>query len=180
MLMLVNGWDVAVDNNRSKSVGAQLTVTPVAPLTIYLNAMYGPERANDDADARTMLDLAAIWKATSRVTLGLNADDGREKNAVTPGENASWSGVAGYVRATVAGTFSLALRAEYFADPDGARTAVAQDLAEVTVTPELRLTPRLLVRGDLRVDHSSREVFEKGDGRTNTQPTILLGVLYAF
>jgi hypothetical protein len=180
MVMLVNGWDVAVDDNRSKSVGAQLALTPVAPLTIYLNAMYGPERVNDDADARTMLDLAAIWKATSRVTLGLNADDGREKNAVTPGETARWNGIAGYVRAAVAGPLSLALRAEYFADPDGARTATAQDLAEVTVTPELRLTPRLMVRGDLRVDHSSRDVFEKGNGHTDTQPTALLGVLYAF
>src|SRR5499425_1815459 len=48
MIMLVNGWDVAVDNNRSKSVGAQLAWTPTPTLTVDLNGMYGPERTNND------------------------------------------------------------------------------------------------------------------------------------
>src|SRR6185436_13237563 len=44
MVMVVNGWDNAVDENRSKSVGAQVAVTPAPSFSIYLNGMYGPER----------------------------------------------------------------------------------------------------------------------------------------
>jgi len=180
MVMLVNGWDVAVDNNHSKSVGAQLAWTPSPALTIDLNGMYGPERTDNDSDPRSLVDLVAIWKTTDRLTVGVNADYGEEEGAVLPGETATWSGVAGYLRATAAGPFSLALRGEYFADPDGARTGVPQFLAEGTVTPELRMSPRLFMRSDLRVDHSNRDAFEKGSGNVARQPTISFEVIYAF
>lgn len=180
MVMLVNGWDLAVDNNRSKSVGAQVAMTPVSTVTVYLNGMYGPERADNDSDPRAMLDLAAIWKATNHVTLGVNVDRGSERNAVTPGRTASWNGIAGYARVAVSGPFSLILRGEYFADPDGARTGQSQYLAETTLTPELRVTPRLLLRADVRVDHSNRDEFERRDGLVRTQPTVLLNVIYSF
>ncbi len=180
VLMLVNGWDVAVDDNRSKSVGVQLTLTPVRSLSICLNGMYGPERTNDDSDPRSLLDLAATWKPNDHFSLGWNGDYGRERGAVGPGRDATWSGLAGYVRVSVTEALALALRGEYFADPDGARTGMPQDLAEGTLTPELKVAPRLLVRSDLRVDHSNREAFERGSGRAHTQPTFLLNLIYAF
>ena len=37
MVEVVNGWDLLRDNNSSKSVGAQLALTPVAPLQVLLN-----------------------------------------------------------------------------------------------------------------------------------------------
>ena len=180
MVMLVNGWDVAVDNNDSKSVGAQLAWTPAAPLSVFLNGMYGPERTNVESDPRTLLDLVTIWKMADRVVLGVNADYGEEKGAVLPGETATWSGVAGYLRTAVVGPLSVALRAEYFADPDGARTGVAQYLAEGTLTPEVRVSPRLLMRGDIRVDASNRDAFEKGNSLVTRQPTISFETIYAF
>ena len=180
MLVVANGWDVAKDNNHSKSVGAQLLFSPSPALTMDLNGMYGPERTNNDSDARSLLDLVAVWKTTDRLTLGVNADYGEEKGAVLPGEIATWSGVAGYVRAVVAGPLSVALRGEYFADPDGARTGLAQYLAEGTVTPEVRVSPRMLFRGDIRVDHSNRDAFEKKTGFVDTQPTVSFEALYSF
>ena len=180
MVMLVNGWDVAVDNNDSKSVGGQLAWTPAAPLTVFLNGMYGPERTNDDSDPRKLLDLVTIWKMTDRVVLGANADYGEERGAVQPGQTATWSGVAGYVRTALGGPFSVALRGEYFADSDGARTGLAQYLVEGTLTPEVRVSPRLLMRSDIRVDHSNRDAFEKASGHVTSQPTILFEAIYAF
>ncbi len=180
LLMLVNGWDVARDNNRSKSVGAQIPLTPVAALSVILNAMTGPERTADDADPRTLLDLVAIWKAGARLTLGVNADRGTDRSAVANGGDAGWSGVAGYLRLGVTAPFALSLRAESFDDRDGARTGTAQSLAGFTATPELRLTPRLVVRGDFRVDRSNRRVFEKAVGFAHDQPTVLIEALYGF
>src|SRR5262245_62016170 len=109
-VMVVNGWDVAVDNNDSKSVGGQLVWTPAPPLTVLASGMYGPERTNDDSDARSVLDVVALWILSDRVSLGVNADRGEEKGAVVAGRTATWSGVAGYVRLGVTGPFSVALR----------------------------------------------------------------------
>jgi hypothetical protein len=178
--MVVNGWDVARDNNRSKSVGGQIALTPATGFSLYLNGMWGPERAGNDGDPRTLLDAVAIFKAASRLTLGANGDWGMDQNAVGPGADAQWSGAAGYVRLLVTPSFALIARGETLNDRDGARTGVAQTLTEFTLTPELRLTPHLLVRGDARIDRSNHDVFEKSQGFTDSQPTALFNVIYSF
>jgi len=178
--MVVNGWDVARDNNRSKTLGAQLTLTPRKELSIYVDGMWGPERTDNDSDPRSLLDAELIFKAAAGMTLGANADWGSEKNAIGGTEDATWSGVAGYIRVTVRPGFDVTARAESFADPDGARTGTAQYLSELTLTPELRLTPHLLLRADARNDRSTRSVFQKGNDVTDNQPTVLFNVLYSF
>lgn len=181
LLMVVNGWDVAEDNNRSKTVGGQLMLTPASSFTIALTGMTGPERTGADGagDARTVLDGSALWKVAEHFTLGANGDLGNEPHAAAAGADARWSGLAIYARGT-SGSLALSLRAEAFDDRDGARTGTAQKVDEFTLTPEARLAPHLLLRSDLRVDRSDHPVFEKGAGHTDTQPTILLNLLYDF
>ena len=185
VLMLVNGWDVARDNNRGKSLGAQVALAPLAPLTVIVSGMTGAERTGSP-DRRNLLDLVAIFKANSRLTLGANADWGTERNAVPgsfgayPPRDASWRGVAGYLRCGLTESFAIAVRAERFDDMDGVRTGVTQKLSEWTVTPELRLTPHILLRGDVRVDRSDQPVFEKPTGPVKTQPTAMVEALYSF
>ena len=177
--LLVNGWDVAEDNNRSKTAGGQLLLTPAAPWSITLNAMTGPERANDDSDPRTLFDGSVVWKVTPHATLGANGDWGSERGAVAAGQVARWNGYAGYARAAC-GNVALSLRGESFDDRDGARTGTAQRLTEFTLTPEARCTPNLMVRADLRVDHSNRRVFDRRMGSFENQPTVSLNVIYSF
>jgi len=180
MAMVVNGWDVARDNNRSKSVCAQIVVMPVGTLALTLNGMWGPERSGNDADGRTMLDAVATFKLGERTTMGINGDWGTDANAAGPGADARWSGVAGYLRLTVTPSFAVSARGEVFDDRDGARTGTAQTLREATVTPELRLTPHLLLRADARLDHSDLSVFEKDAGFAGSQPTLLFDVVATF
>jgi hypothetical protein len=180
LAMLVNGWDVAVDNNRGKSVGAQITLTPSSPVTISLTGMFGPERTDNNSDPRTLLDVVAIFRTSSRVTLGGNFDWGSDQDALGPGRDGRWSGFAGYTRLSMTGAFAISLRGEYFNDRDGVRTGVIQELTEVTVTPELRLSPHMLLRGDARVDHSNHTVFEKAKGPADTQPTAFLQAICSF
>jgi hypothetical protein len=183
-LMVVNGWDNAKDNNRSKSVGGQVTLTPTRSLTVYVNGTVGPERDDDVGDDRRLFDVCATWKATKRVTLGGNVDYGTEENApiaVGGPKDATWSGGAAYAKLGVSSRFSLALRVEQFDDRDGWRTGVAQRLREITLTPEYRASDHLVLRGDLRLDTSDTEVFEKRDGETtDRQPTALFNALYVF
>jgi len=180
MLMVVNGWDNARDNNRAKSIGAQLTYTPTSTLSLTLNGMTGPEQTGNDTNNRTLLDLVAVWHPIDRVTLGLNVDRGAEAGAVAAGKTATWKGAALYAKAQLSGTFSLALRGERFDDPDGARTGVAQRLSEITLTPEVHAGKHLIVRGDLRIDHSDRSVFEKESGVTEHQVTVGMNFIYLF
>ena len=102
----------------------------------------------------------------------------RESGLLT-GENAVWSGIASYVRFSVTPTFAVTLRGESF-DDSGIRTGIDQTLREVTLTPELRLTPSVLIRADARIDRSNRAVFEKDAGFVRSQPTVLFDVIYSF
>ena len=181
MVMLANGWDNVKDNNSAKTFGAQLTWTPAGSLSVTGNFCTGPERTDANGDPRTVWELVAQWKATDLTVFGLDLLYGTERGAVVPGQLAAWTGVVGYARLGVSGLFALCLRAEYFDDGDGARTGVAQRLKDVTVTPELRVSPHFIFRSDLRVDWSDRPVFEKKGGETSrTQPTVALNAIYMF
>ncbi len=182
MLMLVTGWDDARDNNSAKSVGANLTYTPSKAVTLTASFITGPERAGVNSDPRTVYEIVAQWKLTDLTVFGLDALHGTERGAVTPGETAAWSGLAAYARLGLSSTFALCLRAEVFDDRDGARTGTAQTLTELTLTPELKVTPHLTFRADLRLDSSDRPVFEDHGGALSkkSQPTVLLNALYLF
>ena len=182
MVMLVNGWDNAKDNNTAKSFGAQLTWTPSKSVTAVANYLVGAERNETNGDARNVVNVNAQWKATDRIVLAVDAVYGSEPNAVTQGQTAMWNGIVGYARFGLSDTFALVFRGEFFNDRDGARTGVAQKLKEVTLTPELKVGSHLVFRGDLRVDFTDKEVFEGSDGALTKkqQPTVLLNALYAF
>ena len=178
--MVVNGWDLARDNNRSKTLGGSLTLTPRPRLTIIATGFAGPERSGDDSHSRNLLDLVTIVKPTDRLTLGANLDWAMEDDAVGSNHDGRWSGAAGYARVTFPGNFALSLRGEFFDDPDGLRTGVSQKLHEFTVTTEARLTPHFLLRGDVRVDQSNLTLFESSGALRRTQPTAMVEAIYSF
>lgn len=181
-VQVVNGWDDVKDNNSSKTLGLGLGVTPSAKVSLGATYLYGPEQTGNDHDARGLLDLVATFRPTDTVTVGLNLDRGTESGLGAAGGSALWWGVAGYLRLSLSSTFALAFRGEYFDDRDGVRTGTVQELKEVTLTPEVKVGSHVVLRGDVRVDFSDREVFEDRDGALTrkSQTTILLNVLYTF
>src|SRR3981081_1400237 len=150
MVGVVNGWDLVRDNNRSKSIAAQLALTPVAPLSVFLNWIGGPELANNNHTKRNVFDLVAILKPTTRLTLGLNGDYGKENGTslVNPGSDATWKGIAGYATFALTSKFSVAFRGETFHDDDGVRlgTSTRATLSEGTFTPTYKFTDHVLLR----------------------------------
>lgn len=178
--MVVNGWDVARDNNTSKTLGGQLAWTSGGPFGLTVSALTGPERSGDNSDARSVIDVVATLRPPGRLTLAANGDWGTEADAVGPGQDGTWKGIALYARLSLSDRCALTARGEYFEDLDGVRTGVAQKLRELTLTPETRVTPHFGLRGDLRVDHSSQLVFDKPGGPSQTQPTVLFEALYSF
>lgn len=180
LLMIVNGWDNALDNNRAKSVGFQLGYTPTSAVSAYFNFISGAEMTDNNTDHRTVVDVVATWKPTEQLGLGLNLDVGREQGTFGPGLESRWSGAASYLHYDWTDRFATAFRVEVFDDRDGARTGTVQRLKEFTVTPAFKLGTHLVARADLRYDWSDQEVFEKRSGYVSHQPTAAMEVLYFF
>ena len=180
MLMIANGWDNPVDNNASKTVGAQIVLSPGSDAKIYLNAVFGPEQNNNNRDNRTVVDLVGIFPLSEKVTLGINADYGNEADLKGPGEAAAWYGAALYAKAQFTELFSLAFRAELFDDKDGVRTGIKQKLTGFTLTPALNLADGIVLRTDLRYDSSSELVFNKEGKMEKSQLTLGMNLLFAF
>jgi Putative beta-barrel porin-2, OmpL-like. bbp2 len=185
MLLVVNGWDNVQDNNAGKSVGAQLALTPAAPVAVYLNYIGGPEKTDTNGYVRNVFDVVATWKAMRTLTLGLNGDYGVENGAslAEPGRNAVWKGVAGYARFDVTRTFALAFRGETLHDEGGTRfgTGVSTTVSEATVTPTLRFGDRFVFRGEMRYDRANDNVFVQQDGTpTRHQMTIAGNVIFVY
>ena len=79
------------------------------------------------------------------------------------------------------GASPSALRGEAFWDLDGYRTGTTQRILEATLTPEVRVTDGLLLRGEVRIDDSSAAVFQREDGLLrHYQPTLAVDALYVF
>jgi hypothetical protein len=176
-LFVVNGWDNAIDNNRSKTFGGQVAVTPADGISLLAGAFYGPERDDNNRDNRVILDFVGTYVASPLITFGLNGDYGREKYGE---DRARWMGVACYVRVNPTSDLSLSVRAEQFRDLEGVRTGLIQTLQEMTFTPEFRPAERFILRGDVRIDHSAEHVFMKRSQYTQTQPTLALNVIFLY
>ena len=183
--MVVNGWDVAVDNNKSKSIGAQLAIKPVDPVAFYVNYIGGPENEADNSSLRHVVDLIATLTVNPMLSLGVNADFGTEDgtSAIRPGANGKWSGFAGYAKISTPGPFSLGLRAETFKDEGGTRLGVGEArVNEFTITPTLKFGNNFVLRAEGRYDHSSDvEVFEDDRGLLKKgQGTVGLNAIWVY
>jgi hypothetical protein len=184
MLEVVNGWDLLRDNNSSKSLGAQLTLTPVAPLSVLLSWIGGPELADDNHTNRNVFDVVVIFKPTKTLTLGANGDYGIEDatSLVTPGSDAVWKGIAGYATLAVTSKLSVALRGETFHDDDGVRlgTGIRTTLSEGTFTPTYKFTDHVLLRGEVRFDKASLPILTRERALNDKQTTFGANVIFLY
>lgn len=187
MVMLAQGSDVVKDNNSSKSVGAQLTITPAKKWIFYANYLGGAERKDDNHDLRHTFDVVSVFKATSNLSFAVDAVYGTDANAVSAGHGGNWAGGALFARYNFNQHWALAARGELFDDKGGVRTGAVQRLSSFVVTPEYKLPVRIgelkstfVLRGDLRFDKSDHDVFQQDAAYRNRQVTSSVNLLYMF
>jgi len=181
---VVNGWDNFNDDGSSKTLGLSVNVTPVEQFSVAVNLMNGREKDLQTGirSDRFLSDTVITVKPVKNLTFVVNTDYAIQSNSAPDGEDAKWYGVAGYVKYDFTNFFSTAVRAEYFKDPQGARTLTPQTAKEVTLTPEFRVAKDLIVRPEYRHDWSDKDVF---DSHHNTldkknQDTIAFAVMYTW
>jgi putative OmpL-like beta-barrel porin-2 len=165
---ILKGWNVTYDNNDRLSYGLSVGWTPSDKVSFTANYLGGPERNGDNDDRRDLLDLQLTWALSSTLSSAVNVDLGRDANAVAPGRDASWGGIAVYLRQNVGERFSPTLRAEYFADTEGFATGVAQHVVAFTLTGDTRVGAKtsfvkLLLRPEVRYDRSDVPFFTHRD-----------------
>lgn len=167
-----NGWDVFresasvaadgdVADEKTLELGASLP--PFGPLTIIASAYIGNE-PGAQVGRRDLVDVILTLTASDALSFILNADWAQQEDAVTPGADAEWKGVAGYANYLFADQWRVALRGEWFDDEDGFRTGVGQEWKEVTGTLAYAPLDAIELRGELRYDWSDADSFVDSDG----------------
>ena len=173
---VLNGWNNVKDNNASKSVAAQVVVAPTDRVSLAATWMGGAEQTAVDG-WRHMVDAIVNVTLTPRVKLQLNADLVRDRGL---GPGVGWHGVAA-LRAQLTPAWTLAPRLEWFADPQGVSTGVAQDVVEGTLTVQRTIAAGLSARAEYRVDRSTMAFFPNEDGTTRRwQQTVGVGLFYGW
>jgi hypothetical protein len=193
---VANGWEVALDNNRGKTIGARLDLLPADGVALGLNALYGPEVAGTDAQQRTLLAADATLQPVSRLIVGLEANYGRQ--LIGGGASGTWTGISGTAFWRLGRSTGLTVRGETLRDKDGLASGTPQTLQSLTISPwyfyreaqegifsniertTFRL-PAFSLRPALRIDHSDQPVFETADGSLrNTNVRGILELVYLF
>ena len=185
---LVNGWDNFNDEGSSKTLGLTVNVTPAEQFSLAINLMNGREQdiqTNIESN-RFLSDTVITVKPVKNLTFVVNTDYAIQSSSAPDGGDAKWYGIAGYAKYDFSDLFSTTVRAEYFKDPQGARTLTPQTAKEVTLTPEFRVAKDLIVRPEYRHDWSNEKVFDSRHSTADNpdkqkhQDTIALAVMYTW
>ncbi len=185
-LRLCNGWDRVVDDSGHKDVMGRLGVTPGPSTSVGVVGYYGAEQVVSDAKRygvnvvlNQRVGTASVW---------IQGDYGKEEaNAALPDpqRDAEWWALGGWLAYDVTPKLGVALRGDYLDDHQGARTTAAfglpagglrHKLWSTTGTLNVRTWPSVLVRPELRYDHSNLTPF---DGK-QSQVTLALSVAYMY
>jgi hypothetical protein len=154
-LHLLNGWQLAGDDNRAKTLGTQLAWAGERG-SVTLNTLIGPELAGDDTHWRFFGDLVAQVRLLEVLTLAATADAGLQQR---PGGDATWQAAALYGRFALGKILAVCLRVELYRDAGGAISGVPQTLREGTATLEIRPADSLIIKLEARHDWSSAAIF---------------------
>lgn len=182
-----NGWDIVKESASNSAGGEQAdgkTVELGASATLAkwasLSAAYysGDEPGTTGVGTRSLLDVVVNFPVTDALSFGLNYDMGEQEKGTATGNDAEWSGLAGYVNYKINDQWRIAGRLESFDDEDGFRTGTAQKYNEATVTLAYSPGQNSELRFEVRQDEADTNFFN--GGTDDTQRLIGVQAIYKF
>lgn len=174
--IVANGWDDDVDNNKGKTGGLYGLWSPSLAAHFGLGVLYGPEKDGQENDDRSAVVGTLLLQPTESWVIGAESIYGQEPHSAVGGGTARWYGEMLFTHLRFDRHWAATLRVDSFDDAGGSRTGTPQVLREITLSPQyligggfygifryldrttLRL-PELVLRLDLRRDHSTAPVF---------------------
>lgn len=182
-LYVYNSWNSLYDNNESKTLGVQLKYTPSSAVTVIYNFLGGPERADTEADLKTVHELNATWVVNDTWILAADLLTGKEEKALVSNTKAAeWSGALLLAKYQLTEKSYLSPRFEIYHDQDGYTLGGGdQTVQTATLTYGKSLTRGLEFRAEARADKSNQKTFVAEGGTTkDSQTTLLAALLFNF
>ena len=158
------------------AVGAQLALTPVEGLSVYVNLL-------DGSASGTIIDLTAAYQITEKFKLGLNVAD----FSGVP-DDTGFTGFALYPSYAVNKNFSLGLRAENFKakkagspfGPSFSNVVADESVTAFTLSANLK-SGGLTFIPEFRLDSGSKDMFVDSDAMaTKSASQVTFAVVYGF
>lgn len=178
-----NGWDNLKDDNGDKTLELAFSLAPMPGLSLATQVYSGKEASTTTgvAGSRTLVDIVLSYTPMDPLTLVLNYDTGGQKDAVTVGETAKWSGLAAYINYKLGEQWRVSYRGEMFDDKDGFKTGTMHKWKESTLTLAFMPDSNVELRAEVRGDKSDKEFFTKKDGSaTKSQNSFAIEGIYKF
>ncbi len=185
-LRLTNGWDRVAATSGHKEVMGRLGLYPGATTSLGVVGFFGAHETDTDAKRyginllfNQKFGVASAW---------VQGDYGTEEANVAlpdPTQDAAWWAVGAWLAYDVTSKLGFALRGDYLDDEQGFRTSAAfglpaggprHKLWSATGTLNVRSWPSVLVRPEIRYDHSNLTPFDGKEG----QVTFALSVAYLY
>jgi len=157
--------------------GAQLSLTPVEGLSVYVNYL-------DGSVSGTVIDLTAAYQISKKFKLGLNAAD-----YTGVADDTGYTGFALYPSYAITESFALGLRAENFKakknstyNSNDFSTGVVGDESVTAFTLSANLkSGNLTFIPEFRMDSGSEDMFSDSDLElTKSASQVSLAVVYGF
>ena len=184
----VNGWDRIQDDNKDKTIGGRLGVTPMEGLNVGLSYITGKE-GSDEAGAQTsnlnVYDVDMTIKAIVGLTLGAEFNSGKYegKSAVNSGSDAEWMGYMIMGNFSFTDKVALTLRYDSFDDKDGARlgSGVKEKRDSFTISPSYSIAKGFNALLEYKQTKSDQKVFvDKAGNANDTVSEAALEFTYSF
>ena len=181
----VNGWDVQNDNNHDRSYGGRFDLGVGDEYALAAVGLWGPEKAGNTHEARSLFDLNMTIKPCWWLTWGIDGiygtEEGEAQLAGTDGFDGTsvWHGAQTTFHAIFMEAHELSglvnkellggtLRFSMLRDQDALLTGKRRTLHDVTTAVITQPTPNLFLRGEVRFDFTSLDNgFAGYDGETS-------------
>jgi len=156
----VNGWNYLANPNDQPSLGLQMKWKASTKITFTQNLYCGPDQGDTALQYwRFFSDSILEWK-NDPFLLALSFDVGTERQAEQSGRpRYSWMAGALWARWQISEPLSLAVRPEFYSDPDGLITGAEQFIQAYTATLKYQFSPlahnKLVASLEYRFDRST-------------------------
>ncbi len=167
-----NGWDLIYDDNKDKTLGGRLGLTPVEGVNVGLSYITGKE-GSDAGEGQTsnlsVMDIDLTITMVENLIIGAEFNSGvfEGMSAVKTGDDATWTGFLVMANYAFTDKVALTLRYDQFHDAGGARLGggVDETRGAFTVSPSYAVADGFNVLAEYRLSTSDKKTFTGADGK---------------
>ena len=184
--LILNGWQriQLKPGNSIPAFGTQITFTPDKKLTVNGSTYFGHVAADSLGMFRYFHNLYAIWQFHPKLGLTAGFDSGLQKKIKGQNGYTNWINPILIVRAEPFPRFAIAVRAEYYADPE--QTVIYTGTANgfqtfgFSVNADYKVSEHILLRAEARSMNSRDEIFIRNTLPVNDNFCMTFSVAFSF